>query len=44
MRTIMGEYGSFIVEVVSGTAVLATVAIMWPIICDFMDRVVFMLI
>lgn len=44
MRSIMSEYGSFLAEVIAGTAVLATIALMWPIIRNFMDRVVFMLI
>ena len=44
MRSLFSEYGSFLVEVIAGTAVMSTLAIMWPIIRSFMDEIVYMLI
>lgn len=40
MKAFYGEYGSFIVEMISGTAVMAAGLALWPMIRNFMDTVI----
>lgn len=44
MGRMFGEYGSFVVELVAGTAALGAAIFIWPLIRQFMDQVVYLLI
>lgn len=40
MRVAFGEMGSFVVELICGSVAFASIAIMWPMIRTYMDRIV----
>jgi hypothetical protein len=44
MKALLSEFGSFMVEVICGGAVLAAAITLWPTIQAYMDKIIYLLI